>query len=67
MKKTTLNFDFDLDGNGFITIDELKETIPLEIQNNQQWIDIVKEVDQDGDCQINFDEFKIMMEKLSLL
>ena len=58
---------FDLDGNGFITIDELKETIPLEIQNNQQWIDIVKEVDQDGDCQISFDEFKIMMEKLSLL
>ena len=58
---------FDLDGNGFITIDELKETIPLEIQNNQQWIDIVKEVDQDGDCQISFDEFKIMMEKPSLL
>ena len=58
---------FDLDGNGYITIDELKETILLEIQNNQQWIDIVKEVDQDGDCQISFDEFKIMMEKLSLL
>ena len=67
MKKKTLNFDFDLDGNGFITIDELKETIPLEIQNNQQWIDIVKEVDQDGDWQISFDEFKIIMEKLSLL
>ena len=31
---------FDLDGNGYITIDELKETIPLEIQNNSQWIDI---------------------------
>ena len=58
---------FDLDGNGYITIDELKETIPLEIQNNSQWIDIIKEVDQDGDCQISFDEFKIMMEKLSLL
>ena len=41
---------FDLDGNGYITIDELKETIPLEIQNNSQWIDIIKEVDQDGDC-----------------
>ena len=58
---------FDLDGNGYITIDELKETIPLEIQNNSQWIDIIKEVDQDGDCQISFDEFKTMMEKISLL
>ena len=55
---------FDLDGNGFITIDELKETIPLEIQNNSQWIEIVKEVDQDGDCQINYEEFKSMMEKI---
>ena len=55
---------FDLDGNGYITIDELKETIPLEIQNNSQWIDIVKEVDQDGDCQINYEEFKFMMEKI---
>jgi len=58
---------FDLDGNGFITIDELKETIPLEIQNNSQWIEIVKEVDQDGDCQINYEEFKNMMEKISSL
>lgn len=58
---------FDLDGNGYITIDELKETIPLEIQNNSQWIDIIKEVDQDGDCQISFDKLKIMMEKISLL
>lgn len=58
---------FDLDGNGYITIEELKETLPIEIQNNSQWIDIVKEVDQDGDFQISFDEFKIMMEKLTLL
>lgn len=58
---------FDLDGNGYITIDELKETIPLEIQSTSQWVDIVKEVDQDGDCQISFDEFKIMMEKIAKL
>lgn len=55
---------FDLDGNGFITIDELKETMPLEIQNMSQWVDIVKEVDKDGDCRISFDEFKEMMEML---
>lgn len=56
---------FDIDGNGYITIDELKQTIPLEIQNNSQWIEIVKEVDQDGDCQISLEEFKKMMEKLT--
>jgi calcium-dependent protein kinase len=56
---------FDLDGNGYITIEELQETIPLDLQNNSQWVDIVKEVDQDGDCQISFEEFKTMMEKLS--
>ncbi len=58
---------FDLDGNGYITINELKETMPLQITNNQQWIDLVKEVDQDGDCQISFKEFKEMMEKISTM
>jgi Ca2+-binding EF-hand superfamily protein len=56
---------FDLDGNGYITINELKETMPLQITNNQQWIDLIEEVDKDGDCQISFDEFKDMMEKIS--
>ena len=56
---------FDLDGNGYITIHELKETMPLQITNNQQWIDLVKEVDQNGDCQISFSEFKEMMEKMA--
>ena len=39
--------------------------MPLQITNNQQWIDLVKEVDQDGDCQISFEEFKEMMEKMA--
>ena len=56
---------FDIDGNGFITIDELKETMPLELINNSVWIDLVKEVDQDGDCQISYNEFKQMMLKIS--
>ena len=58
---------FDLDGNGYITIEELKETIPVELQNNSAWIEIVKEVDQNGDCQIDFNEFKSMMEKIANL
>jgi len=56
---------FDLDGNGYITINELKETMPFEIVSNQQWIDLVSEVDKDGDCQISFEEFKEMMQKIS--
>ena len=56
---------FDIDGNGYITVTELKQTMPLQITNNQQWIELVKEVDQDGDCQISFEEFKEMMEKMA--
>jgi calcium-dependent protein kinase len=56
---------FDLDGNGYITIEELQQTIPLNVQNKTNWIEIVKEVDLDGDCQINFEEFKYMMDKIA--
>ena len=46
-------------------VNELKETMPFEIVSNQQWIDLVSEVDKDGDCQIYFEEFKEMMQKIS--
>ena len=65
---------FDLDGNGYITIDELKKAMPLEITTKAGWrklvseVDkdgkLVSEVDKDGDYQISFREFKEMMEKL---
>ena len=55
---------FDIDGNGYITIEELKETMPLEIANKSEWIELVSEVDKDGDCQISIEEFKSMMKKL---
>ena len=55
---------FDIDGNGYITIDELKETMPLEITSKLGWMQLVSEVDKDGDYQISFREFKEMMEKL---
>lgn len=58
---------FDLDGNGYITSDELKETIPIELNNKLTWKDLIKEVDTDGDEQISFDEFKQMMNKISLI
>ena len=55
---------FDLDGNGYITIDELKKAMPLEITTKSGWRKLVSEVDKDGDYQISFREFKEMMEKL---
>ena len=55
---------FDIDGNGYITIDELKKTMPLEITTKAGWKQLVSEVDKDGDYQISFREFKEMMEKL---
>ena len=55
---------FDLDGNGYITIDELKKTMPLEITTKAGWRNLVSEVDKDGDYQISFNEFKEMMIKL---
>ena len=55
---------FDIDGNGYITIDELKKTMPLEITTKTGWKELVSEVDKDGDYQISFKEFKEMMEKL---
>ena len=55
---------FDIDGNGFITLDELKESMPLEITSKIEWSDLIDEVDKDGDGQISLDEFKEMMKKL---
>ena len=43
---------FDLDGNGYITIDELKKAMPLEITTKSGWRKLVSEVDKDGDYQI---------------
>ena len=54
----------DLDGNGFITLDELKESMPIEITSKLEWRELIEEVDKDGDNQISFEEFKEMMQKL---
>lgn len=52
---------FDLDGNGQITMDELKEVLAGCVTDNSLWEKIMKEADQDGDNQISFEEFKLMM------
>ena len=55
---------FDIDGNGYITLEELKESMPVEITSKLEWRELIEEVDKDGDCQISFEEFKDMMQKL---
>ena len=67
LSETTLQKTFnllDLDGNGFITLDELKESMPIEITSKLEWRELIEEVDKDGDNQISFEEFKEMMQKL---
>ena len=42
----------------------LKESMPIEITSKQEWRELIREVDKDGDCQISLDEFKEMMGNL---
>lgn len=55
---------FDQDGNGRISHDELKNVLGGN-NNSQQdekyWKDMIKEVDQNGDGEIDFEEFSHFM------
>mmetsp|Transcript_17681 Transcript_17681/g.20432 ORF Transcript_17681/g.20432 Transcript_17681/m.20432 type:complete len:234 (-) Transcript_17681:23-724(-) len=57
---------FDKDGGGTITPDEIKETLGIKGKkiDDNIWDEIVKEVDDDGNAEISYIEFKEMMEKL---
>jgi calmodulin len=51
--------EFDKDGNGFITADELKKVLAeLQVDVSDEEInEVLKVVDQNGDGKINIDEF----------
>ncbi|CAI2386109.1 unnamed protein product [Moneuplotes crassus] len=51
---------FDLDGNGEITLEELKEVLCGD-EDDEDIKNLIKKVDKNGDGQINFEEFKDMM------
>ena len=62
---------FDKDGSGKISLDELKEAMGEEnlTQGGQEldngvWQDILAEADENGDGEIDFQEFVNMMKKL---
>lgn len=54
---------FDLDGNGFIDFEELKQTLMDELapEDTELINDIINEVDTDKDGQISYEEFASMM------
>jgi len=56
---------FDMDNSGTITTDELKKVLGKGSQvDDAEWDEILDEVDEDGNGEIDFEEFKIMMLKV---
>ncbi|KAF3444219.1 hypothetical protein FNV43_RR13909 [Rhamnella rubrinervis] len=54
---------FDKDGSGYITIDELQQACKEFGLSELHLDDMIKEVDQDNDGQIDYEEFTAMMRK----
>lgn len=56
---------FDKDNGGSISSAEVKDTIGVGKNIDEKlWNEIINEVDVNGDGEISFQEFKIMMERL---
>lgn len=59
---------FDIDGNGFLTADELRDIFNpgnAKDVDEKVWSELIQEVDQNGDGKISLKEFKDMMVKLA--
>ncbi|XP_010467489.1 PREDICTED: calcium-dependent protein kinase 6-like [Camelina sativa] len=54
---------FDKDGSGYITIDELEQSCIEHGMTDVFLEDVIKEVDQDNDGRIDYEEFVAMMQK----
>jgi Ca2+-binding EF-hand superfamily protein len=54
---------FDKDGGGTISTDELREVLGVGGNISEEvWSKIIREVDENGDGEISFEEFKTMMQ-----
>lgn len=62
--------DFDINGDGSISLPEIKRTLTGDADDNEIsdeiWKKILNEVDEDGNGEIDQDEFKFMMRNLLL-
>jgi len=58
---------FDKDGSGKISITEMKQALGAELEgqpdDDDEWNQLIREVDIDGDGEIDFEEFIVMMRK----
>lgn len=56
---------FDKDGSGTISRDEVKEFFSMSEENDESFVmELIEEVDKNGDGEISFNEFKDMMHKI---
>ena len=53
---------YDKDGSGSISTDEIKEVLGVGGNISEEvWAQIVSEIDENGDGEVSFEEFKMMM------
>lgn len=55
---------FDKDGNGSISKQEIKEFFSMQDQSEEFVKELINEVDMNGDGEIQYAEFKDMMNKI---
>ena len=56
---------FDKDDSGFISKDEVKESLQkIQKFSEEELNEIINQVDENGDGEISFDEFKVIMTNL---
>ena len=56
---------YDKDDSGSISTDEIKSVLGVGKKISEEvWAEVVREVDANGDGEVDFSEFKTMMEKL---
>lgn len=63
-KQLKISFQFfDKDGSGTVTTEELKDALGVGKNIDEDvWKEVIKEVDINGDGEIDFEEFKVMMQ-----
>lgn len=56
---------YDKDNSGSISVDEIRGVLGVgQHISDEVWKQVVLEVDENGDGEVSFDEFKIMMQQL---